>query len=133
MIRSLCRGVLLLALATSACEKASPTAPTPDASSSAAQSVTRIVSLGGNLAFGSVEIGRTAESTLTIGNGGTGTLSIAGITAPEGYSLNWTNGTIAPGGSQQVTVRFAPTAARSYQGSVAVSGDQTGGTVTLPG
>ena len=94
------------------------------------QSVTRVISLGGSLAFGAVEVGKTSESTLTIGNSGTGTLSITGITVPDGYTLNWSNGSITSGGSQQVTVRFAPTAARSYDGTLVVNGDHTSGTNT---
>lgn len=122
------RLVLLLALAASACGGSVPTEPTttpPPAS-------TRVVSLTGNLAFGAVEVGRTADLTLTIGNGGTGTLSITGIASPDGYTLNWTSGTIAPGGSQLVTVRFAPVAVRSYDGTLTVNGDHTGGVNAVP-
>jgi len=126
-MRSICRVVLLLALAASACEKNTPTAPTPTSPTAN----TRVVSLTGSLAFGAVEIGKTSDLTLTIGNGGTGTLSVTGIASPDGYSPNWTSGTIAPGGSQQVTVRFAPTAARSYDGTLTVNGDHTSGTNTV--
>ena len=126
-MRSICRVVVLVALAASACEKASPTAPTPTPTPT---TTTRVVSLSGSLAFGAIEIGKTSDLTLTIGNSGTGTLSVTGITGPGGYTLNWTSGTIAPGGSQQVTVRFAPTAAQSYGGTLAVNGDHTSGTNT---
>jgi uncharacterized protein YkwD len=127
MTRPVLRAVLLATLAVSACDKASPTAPTPSP-----QPVTRVVSLTGSLAFGAVEVGKTAESTLTIGNNGTGTLSVSGIAVPDGYTANWTNGTIAPGSSQQVVVRFAPAAARSYDGALTVNGDHTAGTNTAP-
>ena len=127
-MRSLGRVVMLVALAASACDKASPTAPTPNPSAAA----TRVMSLSGSLAFGTVETGKTSELTLAIGNSGTGTLAVTGITVPAGYTLNWTSGTIAAGGSQQVIVRFAPTAAQSYDGTLAVSGDHTGGTTTAP-
>jgi uncharacterized protein YkwD len=90
------------------------------------------MSLSGSLAFGSVAVGKTSDLTLTIGNSGAGTLSVTGIAAPVGYTLNWTNGTVAPGGSQQVTVRFAPTAAQSYDGTLVVNGDHTGGPNTVP-
>jgi uncharacterized protein YkwD len=126
LMRPICRVVLLLALAASACEKNNPAAPTPNSPSAN----TRVVSLTGSLAFGAVEIGRTSDLTLTIVNTGTGTLSVSGITSPHEYALNWTNGTIAAGGSQLVTVRFAPTAARSYDGTLTVNGDHTGGTNT---
>ncbi len=131
-MRSLWRCLLLVAVAasTSDCGKGSPAAPTSASNSTAGAVVTRVVSLGGSLNFGAVEIGKTSELTLTIGNTGTGSLSVTGITAPGGYTPSWTNGTIAPGGSQQVTVRFAPLAAQSYDGLLTVHGDHTAGTNT---
>jgi uncharacterized protein YkwD len=122
MMRPFVRTVLLVALAASACDQATPASPTPSS-----QPTVRVIVLGGSLAFGAVEVGKTSESTLTIGNSGTGTLSVTGITVPDGYTLNWLSGSITPGGSQQVTVRFAPTAARSYDGTLVVNGDHTGG------
>ena len=125
MMRPLVRTVLLVALAASACEKANPASPTPSS-----QPTTRVIVLGGSLAFGAVEVGKTSESTLTIGNGGTETLSVTGITVPDGYAVNWSSGSITPGGTQQVAVRFTPTAARGYDGTLVVNGDHTGGTNT---
>jgi uncharacterized protein YkwD len=125
MVRPLFRTVLLVALAAAACDRSSPTAPTPST-----QPATRVISLGGSLAFGLVEVGKTSESTLTIGNGGTATLSVSGITVPDGYSVSWTNGAIAPGASQQVAVRFAPQAARTYDGTLTVHADHTAGANT---
>jgi hypothetical protein len=119
-MRSLFRGVLFVALAASACGKTSPSAPTPASTAT----TTRVISLSGSLNYGTVEIGKTSDLTLAIGNSGTGTLSVTGIACPGGYTPNWTSGTIAPGGSQQVTVRFTPTAARSYDGTLAVNGDE---------
>jgi len=125
-MRSICRVALLLALAASGCGKDSPSAPTPTQPPAS----TRVVSLSGGLAFGAVEIGKTSDLTLTIGNSGTGTLSVTGITSPDGYALSWTNGTIPPGGTLQVAVRFAPTTARSYDGTLTVNADHTSGTNT---
>jgi uncharacterized protein YkwD len=131
-MRSLWRFLLLVVLAASACGKGSPTAPTPASNSTAGAAATRVVSLGGSLNFGAVEIGKTSELTLTIGNAGTGSLSVTGITSPGGYTPSWTSGTIAPGASQQVIVRFAPLAAQSYDGLLTVHGDHTAGTNTAP-
>ena len=130
LMRSLSRVVLLGALAAAACGKSSPAAPTPTSPSTSAS--TRVVSLSGSLAFGTVEIGKTSDLTLTISNTGTGALSVTGITGPGGYTPSWTSGTIAPGGAQHVTVRFAPTAAQSYGGTLEVNGDHTSGTNTTP-
>ena len=70
---------------------------------------TRIIALSGNLAFGNVAVNTTATRTLTIGNTGTAPLTVSGISYPAGFSGNFASGTIAPGGSQSVTVTFAPT------------------------
>ena len=103
--------------------------PTIGASGMGKVPPTRIISLSGNLAFGAVQIGTTATSTLTIANTGNSTLTVSGITYPAGFSGNW-SGTIAAGGSRAVTVTFAPVAATSYGGTLTVSGDQTSGTNT---
>ncbi|MCU0250804.1 MAG: choice-of-anchor D domain-containing protein [Vicinamibacterales bacterium] len=129
-MRSLSRVALLLALAASGCDKASPSAPTSASTPASASAASRVITLGGSLNFGAVEIGKTSELTLTVGNGGTGTLSVTGITVPGGYALNWTSGAIAAGGSQQVTVRFAPAAAQAYDGTLTVNADHTSGTNT---
>jgi len=91
--------------------------------------VTRIIGLSGDLAFGPVTVGATATRPLTISNTGTSTLTVTGITYPPGFSGVW-SGTIAAGGSQVVTVTFAPTAVTTYTGTVSVASDKTSGTNT---
>lgn len=98
-----------------------PTAPTPTSS----------ISLSGNMNFGSLTVGQTSTSTLTIGNTGAADLIITGVTYPAGFSGNFTSGTITGNGSQTVTVTFAPTAAQSYSGNITVTGNQSGGTNTI--
>ncbi len=94
---------------------------------------TRVIGLSGNLGFGTVSIGQEATASLTIRNTGNDALTITGMRVPSGgvYFVSWTNGTIPPAGSQQVTVYFAPTAATSYNGTFTVNGDQTSGTNTM--
>jgi hypothetical protein len=92
---------------------------------------TKIIGVSGNLAFGNVAVNATTTATLTISNTGTSTLTVSSISYPAGFSGNWTSGTIAAGGSQPVTVTFAPTAAQSYNGTVTVSSDMTNGTNTI--
>jgi uncharacterized protein YkwD len=123
--RCLLPAILVAALVSSSCGTSNPAAP-----SSSSQSGTRVIAVSANLAFGSVEAGKTSESTLTIGNSGTATLSVTGVTVPDGYTVNWSSGTVPPGASQQVTVRFAPAAARSYDGTLVVNGDHTSGVNT---
>src|SRR5207253_331969 len=101
------------------------------AASGTGAAVTRILTLGGNLAFGTVAVNTTATRTLTIGNTGTAALTVSGISYPAGFSGDFTSGTIAPGGSQSVTVAFAPTAVTDYGGTITVTADQTSGTNTI--
>jgi hypothetical protein len=46
-------------------------------------------------------------------------------------TASWLSGTIAAGGSQTVTIRFEPTTAATYSGTLTVNGDQTSGTNTI--
>lgn len=101
----------------------SPSTPTP--------TPTRIISISGTLAYGSVGVGQTSDRTVTIANSGNESLVVTGMTGPEGYTASWTSGTIVAGGSQAVTVRFAPTAATTYNGTVTVNGNHTSGTNTI--
>ena len=91
--------------------------------------VTKIIGLSGNLAFGNVTNGTTATATLTLNNTGNTTLTVTSISYPTGFSGAW-SGTIPAGGSQDVTVTFAPVAVASYSGTVTVTSDATSGTGT---
>jgi uncharacterized repeat protein (TIGR02543 family) len=92
---------------------------------------TKIIALSGDPSFGSVSVGATGQKSFTIQNTGNSALTVSSISYPTGFTGNWSGGTIAAGGSQAVTVTFAPTAAQSYGGSVTVNSDKTGGTNTL--
>ena len=89
-------------------------------------STTKIISLSGNLAFGSVTVETSAQSTLTISNTGNATLTVSNISYPSGFSGAWM-GAIVPGGAQDVTVTFSPPAANSYGGVLTVTSDATSG------
>jgi hypothetical protein len=90
---------------------------------------TRVIALSGNLAFGEVAVGSTAQRTLTINNAGDSPLTVTGISYPTGFSGNW-SGTVAAGNAQSITIMFAPTAASTYGGDLTVHADQTSGTPT---
>ena len=126
-IPSAVAGILIACLTGCGGGKSSPTAPTPTPTPTA----TRVITLSGNLAFGSVPVGATADATFRISNSGTGALTVTSIAGPGGYTLNWTSGAVAAGGSQDVTVRFAPAAAQIYSGTLTVNADQTSGTNTI--
>ena len=91
---------------------------------------TRVIGLSGDLAFGSLAVNTTPMRLLTIGNTGNSVLTVTGITYPAGFSGAWT-GTIQPGGTQAVAVRFAPTAVTTYGGTVSVMSNATSGTSTI--
>jgi len=91
---------------------------------------TRIIGLSGNLAFGNVQVNTTAAATLTISNSGNSTMTVTSISYPTGFSGAW-SGTVAAGGSQPVTVTFAPTTATSYGGTITVNANSTSGTNTI--
>lgn len=116
-----------LAALVSACgSSSSPTAPTPT------PTVTRIISVSGDLSFGNVNIGDSPTRTFTIGNSGIGPLTFSGFTAAggtgsTGFNASPQSGTIQPGGSQVITIRFTPTVAQFYSNVLSVTGDQTGG------
>jgi hypothetical protein len=88
---------------------------------------TRIISLSGDLAFGSVKVGDTKTATLTITNSGNSTLTISNVTYPTGFTGNWPGGTIDVGGSQDVTVTFNPSSPVPYAGQIFVASDATAG------
>jgi hypothetical protein len=91
---------------------------------------TRIIGLGGSLAFGNVFTNTTATATLVITNSGNLTMTVSSISYPAGFSGAW-SGTVAPAGSHSVTVTFAPLAVISYSGTVTVNSDATSGTSTV--
>jgi len=91
---------------------------------------TKIIGLSGSLAFGNVVTGTTLSATLVIRNSGTTNLTVSSLSYPSGFSGPW-SGTIAAGGTRNVTVTFAPLAIASYGGTVTVSSDATSGTNTI--
>jgi hypothetical protein len=118
---------LALGVCISACGgKSSPTPTTPSSTAP-----TRIIALSGNMAFGNVEVGTTLTATLDIRNTGDSPLTLTGLAGPNGYTADWTSGTISAGGMQTVHVMFSPTAEQAYNGTLTVSGDQTSGTNTM--
>ncbi|MBU6400948.1 MAG: choice-of-anchor D domain-containing protein, partial [Verrucomicrobia bacterium] len=88
---------------------------------------TRIISLGGDLAFGNVAVGSSAQRSLTISNSGNATLTISNLSFPSGFSGDWLAGSIPAGAVQSVTVTFAPTAVTNYGGMITASSDATSG------
>jgi hypothetical protein len=91
---------------------------------------TRIINVSGDLAFGDVGIEYLAQRFLTITNSGNSPLRVTSISYPNGFTGSW-NGTIPPGGSENILVTFQPRYVMSYGGTVQVNSDKTGGVNTI--
>lgn len=121
-------GVVMVSMLCLGCGRASgPVAPT-----SAAPMPTRIIDVTGNLAFGMVTVGDTAQRSFQITNSGNAPLTFTGLTATggtgtSGYTASPTSGTVAAGGAVTVTVQFKPVTGQFYSHVLTVTGDQTSG------
>lgn len=112
----------------------SKTSPTAASTTSSTTTPTRIISLGGALDFGAIQVGQSFNANFDIRNTGNSPLTITSLSSPfanTNFAASFTSGTIAAGGSQTVTVRFSPTFAQTYSGTLTVNGDQTSGTNTI--
>jgi hypothetical protein len=96
------------------------------------------VAVSGDMDFGQVTAdpndptrNATATRTLTITNTGNLPMTVSSVTYPDGYSGDWSGGTLGPGGSEDVTVTFAPSQAADYGGTITVSSDAASGTNTI--
>lgn len=120
--------VCLLFLGLVACGGSDgPTSPSPPAGGA------KRIFLEGDLNFGDVSVGSTHDRSFRIYNQGSAPITVTGLTGPGGFTASWTSGTVPPNnGFQEVRVRFAPTEARSYSGTVTVNADHTSGTNTIP-
>lgn len=93
---------------------------------------TKIISLSGNLDFGSVIIGEASPTaTLTVSNSGNTVLTVTSISYPTGFTGNTSAFTVPAGGSSNVTVTFTPLVAQVYGGTITVTSDATTGNNTI--
>jgi hypothetical protein len=93
---------------------------------------TKIINLSGNLNFGDVEIGNSSQRTMLIENSGNSTFTVSDITFPDdGYSGDWSGGTISADQHQEVNITFTPTHEQTYLGTITVNSDATSGTNTI--
>jgi len=87
-----------------------------------------ILDPGLDLDFGRVVVDSMQSDTTYLKNTGNIDLTISSVSAPEGFSVDWTNGIIAPGDSQQLVITFMPIEAREYSGVIRVESDALEGT-----
>jgi hypothetical protein len=93
--------------------------------------INRVISLTlADSDLGDVDVNTAATTTLTISNTGNSLLEVTDITYPEGFSGSF-SGTVAAGGSEDVTVTFQPTAASSYGGDINVVSNKSEGDNTI--
>lgn len=77
-----------------------------------------------SLAFGSVAVGSTKDLAVTVTSSGTAALTVSAVASSAAqYSTPGlsTPFTLQPGATKQVTVRFAPSSASSFPGTLSVS------------
>jgi uncharacterized membrane protein len=91
-------------------------------------SLTRLISLSGNLTYTNTQSGQTETKTLRITNTGTGTLTVSSISYPPSgvFSGSWSSGTINASSYKDVSIYFTPDAAGDYSGTLTVNSDGTG-------
>ncbi|MCK0147187.1 hypothetical protein MWU78_16130 [Arenibacter sp. F26102] len=75
------------------------------------------------LNFGNVQINTTDTRIFTITNNSESNVVISISDIPQGYSLDWVNGSIAANSQQEIRVSFSPIAAQQYSGSLTVADD----------
>ena len=72
--------------------------------------------------FGTIDAGQTGEQTITITNTGTASLEITGIESDvPGLTFDTTMFTLAPNGSQTVTITFPGSTAGTFSGNITIS------------
>ncbi|HYC00445.1 MAG TPA: choice-of-anchor D domain-containing protein [Candidatus Limnocylindrales bacterium] len=129
---------LMLAIFAAACGSSSSPANTPTGPSTQQPppAQTRILAITGSLTFGQVFVGASRDLTITLANSGTATLTVRGLSITGGlanhFFTSWTSGTIGPGGSQVITITFAPESGGSFSGTITIDADHTSGTNTIP-
>jgi uncharacterized cupredoxin-like copper-binding protein len=80
-----------------------------------------VVAVSGNLSFGNVPVNTEATKTLTVRNSGDSAFDVTGITSSDSaFSLGFSRITLAPGTSNDWTVRFKPTAASTYSATIQI-------------
>ncbi len=90
------------------------------------------VTTGGTLDFGSVSVGASRSLDLTVSNPGTATLTGTIGVAGAGFALSGTTVlSVAPGNNQIVTVIFTPSSATTFNGSLTITHNATGGTANF--
>lgn len=84
-----------------------------------------------NIDFGSVKKGGKVSDYFVITNTGNANLTVTLRESSDAITLNWTNGTIAPGKEQRVNVTFSPTAVGNFASSISLTSNAEDGNKTI--
>ena len=92
-----------------------------------------IISVSGNLDFGTAFIGDFIVSDFVISNTGLVPLTISNIILPNDtdFAVDWTDGIIQPGASQTVNIGYSPSSEGDHSGILQIISDATQGNGTL--
>ncbi|MGI6496460.1 MAG: choice-of-anchor D domain-containing protein [Kiritimatiellia bacterium] len=93
---------------------------------------TRILRLSGDLtgstlAFGNVQLTKSATKTLRVSNDGTGPIEVTAIAVPAAFAVDVQAFTLQAGGSTNVLVTFAPAVLGEASGTLAITSDALSG------
>ncbi len=82
---------------------------------------------GGTVSFGSTAVGTPVTKTFTISNTGMANLTLAGLTAPAGFSIatGFGSTTIAPGGTTTFQIKLDATATGAPSGTLSFTNNDT--------
>jgi len=84
------------------------------------------------LAFGSVQVGTSADLTLTVSNTGSTDLVVSNITSDDGrFAPDITSFAVAPGGNRVVTVTYTPGVGGAHTGTLSLAHNAAGSPSTV--
>jgi hypothetical protein len=81
------------------------------------------IDISGDLDFGNLEVGLSSQRVLNITNNLDEEVEIISIQLGEGYTVNWSNGTIPSNQTQEVQVEFSPVEEIDYNGELVIESD----------
>lgn len=85
---------------------------------------TRILTIdieGANLFFGKVVRNIEVTKKITISNQGNSSVNIASISLPDGFSSDWSGGSIIAGSSKEIIITFKPDKIAKFTGSLEIT------------
>ena len=91
----------------------------------------KLTSFDGDLNFGRIIPGNKATKEIAIYNQGNADLFVFGLECPQGYSADWTNGSISPGQKKKIKISFNPTEEKIYDGEIRFICNSTGGMTAI--